>query len=110
MKLLRSVRKYFETIGIHSLHPNRRVSPINWISFVYFIAVAQVIIARGAFIILEAKTAVEYGLAFYTFVCGLATVAAISIIIWKNEKMFNLLLDLEKFIEKSKSRIVRCYS
>lgn len=100
MKLLQSVREYFKNIGIS--YSNRRDLPINWINLVYFIAFTQIILSRGAFIVLEAKTAIEFGLAFYTFVCGLATTAAVSIIIWKNENMFNILQNLEKFVEKSK--------
>lgn len=101
MKLFHSVQRYFETIGIYSPCPNQRYSSINWINFGYLIVYAQIMISSGGFLLFQAKTAVEYGFAFYTFICGLASAAAVLISIWKKEKMFNLLQGLEKFIEKS---------
>lgn len=102
MKLFQTVQFFFEKIGINWLHQNQRFSRITWINFLYFIGYAQSITSSGAFILFEAKSAVEYGFAFYVFITGWAAATGVLISILKKEKMFHIKQNFEKFIEMSK--------
>lgn len=82
--------------------PNQSDSKWNWLNTVFICAFVEVTIVRGAFLVFEAKTDIEYGFSFYTFITGWACTAAFFICIWKKLKMFNILQSFEKFIEKSK--------
>lgn len=103
MELFQTVQKLFKKIGIHWPHQYQRYSSsFNWINFVYFVGYAQSITSSSAFILFEAKTAVEYGFAFYVFITGWAAASAVSISILKKEKLFNIVQNCDKFIEMSK--------
>lgn len=82
--------------------PNQSDSKWNWMNTVFLCSFLEVTIVRCAFLIFEAKTDIEYGFSFYTFITGMACTAANFICIWMKLKMFNILQSFEKFVEKSK--------
>lgn len=101
MRLFQSVRKYFEIMGIYSPHSNQCNSKWNWKNCVFLISTAELVISSAAFFLYQAKTAVEYGFAFFEAICGFAAMSAIAVCIWKREHFFNLIGNFEDFIEKS---------
>lgn len=103
MRLFQFNRKNFKVIGIDlDCHSSQWNSKWIWINILYVIGFAHVIIVRGAFLFVEAKTAIEYGMAFYPFASGWTAGSSIFISVWKKENMFNVIRNFEKFIEKSK--------
>lgn len=101
MLLLQSVRNYFEVFGIYSPASNPYNSKWNWRIVVFFISLAQLAISSAAFSLLQAKTAAESGYSFCQALNGTAAMAIISVYLWKCEKIFKLLEQFERFVDKS---------
>lgn len=101
MKLFQFNERNFKAMGIYEPQTNQRDSKWNWINFVYLFGYAHLIIVRGAFLLFQAKSAVEYGLAFYPFVAAYTAGSAVLVTIWKKTNIFHVIRNFEKFIEKS---------
>lgn len=101
IQLFRSVRRYFQLLGIDQSQPSETFS-INWrIVFTIFWC-AQHSITIFAFFIIEAKTVIEYGISFYGFIIMAYCVYYFSILIWQRSRIFQLIENFQQFIEQSK--------
>lgn len=101
MKLLQSVQKYFETIGIYSPLSTPRKSIWNWRFVAFCIFMAQMVLSSVGFLLIEAKTAAEYGFAFCAALNGFVAIVFAGIFLWKYESKIKLLQRFEAFIERS---------
>lgn len=97
MKLFQFNHKSFKAIGIDVNDDSRW----NWINILNVIGFVHMILVRGAFLLLEADTIVDYGLAFYPFATGFTAGLTVIVGIWKREDIFKMIQKYEKFIEKS---------
>lgn len=98
MKLFQFNQKNFKAMGADL---NESDSKWNWINVLNVIGFGHMFIVRGAFILFEAQTVVEYGLAFYPFVTAFTAGLTVLIGVWKRKNVARIIQKFEKFIEKS---------
>lgn len=98
--MFQTVRKSFHQMGIDSPFS------FNFRNLFLLLALFQAVVTSFIYILLEAKSMPEYGIAFYSCVTALAAMTVFLIDIWKFSDFSKLFAKYEMFIEKSK-RIVR---
>lgn len=103
IKLFEFNQKYCQTIGIRLPKPNRKSQfPSNAKNVFYVASWVQFSIALVAYLLLDAKHNVEYGIAFYTLISIIESMVAYFITLWKLEDISKFTKTCEAFIERSK--------
>lgn len=106
IQLFKSVRKYFQLLGIDQ-PPLNGTSLIHWrISLALFWYI-QHFITVFAFFIFEARTVIEYGTSFFGFIMMIYCVLYFLILIWQRPRIFQLIESFEQFIQQSKCSRVK---
>lgn len=98
MKILQSVRKYYEMLGIN---PSRSI-PFNLKNVMALVSLAYGSILMAMCGISEAKSVADCVLSFYVFVTETALLIHVSIVIWNIESIAKLIESFEGFISNSK--------
>lgn len=101
MNFFQSVRKFYETLGICSLHLNQTYFFNVKIFFFYFV-IAFVWISEIAFCLFEAASVADYGKSFYAFVTQFSLFWGFLTTIWLISNILKLIGRYEMFIAKSK--------
>lgn len=101
MKLLQSVQKYFETIGIYSPLSNPYDSIWNWRFVAFCIFMAQMVLSSVGFLLIHANSAAEYGFSFCAALNGIVAIIFAAIFLWKYGSKIKLLQRFEAFIDRS---------
>lgn len=96
MKLFINLRRYFDILGIS---PVQNVNKYFRQFFTLFFQV-QLSITAVIYLFDEAETIQEYADSFYAFATTAATAINIFSFIWNMDKVFDLIQNLEKAIEK----------
>lgn len=106
IQLFKSVRKYFQLLGIDQSQPNGTYS-LNWRIALALFWYIQHLITVLAFFISEASSVLEYGTSFYGFISMVYCVYYFLILIWQRPRIFQLIENFQQFIEQSKCSRVK---
>lgn len=108
IQLFKSVRKYFRQLGIDPPQPSETTS-INWRILSALFWFVQHFIAASAFLILEARTVIEFGTSFFGFIMVFYCVAYFLTLISQRHRIFKLIDNFELFIGQSKCFKIKCW-
>lgn len=106
IKIFQLFRKCHQTIGIHPPQPNQKQPLINWIKWIFVICLAQLMFATAAFMVFEAKSMFDYGLAFLLSIAIINSLVVYLIFIWQTENIVKFIGNCEDFIVESKCRFL----
>lgn len=101
MKLFHFVRKYYQSVGIYptDLNPN---GGFNMRNFRLLLMMSALFASTISSFVFQSTTIMEYAESFYIFSTVLASVINFWATIWKAEKIFTFIDELEEFMQKSK--------
>lgn len=101
VKLLLFIRKYYGAIGIRSLRSSRNRSTLNWKNVILFVCYVQGIISKGAFLVFEANSVSDLGMAVFFWSAMFLGLGLYLIPMWEMENITKFIESSEAFIEKS---------
>lgn len=101
VKLLLFIRKYYGAIGIRSLRSSRNRSTLNWKNLILFVCYVQGIISKGAFLVFEANSVSDLGMAVFFWSAMFLGLGLYLIPMWEMENITKFIESSEAFIEKS---------
>lgn len=106
IKIFQLFRKCHQTIGIHPPQPNQKQPLINWIKWIFVILQSQFLFAMVAFLVFDAESMFDYGLAFFLLISIMNTIVVSLIFIWQTENTEKFIKNCEEFIAESKCRFL----
>lgn len=106
MKIFQYYQKSLHFIGIYPSQPNEKQSPINLKNKILLIACLQTVLTTAAFIIFDATSMFDFGMAFFALISISECEFSVLILIWQSDNTFQFFTTCEKFIEKSKNSIL----
>lgn len=106
MKVLQSICKFYENVGIKPPQPNKYYS-FQWKHLICLLFLIQLFCTATAFILFEAKSVVEYAEAFFPSSTEVAAVICLTVSISKISTSLQLIEKFQEFIEKSKLKVLQ---
>lgn len=103
IQMFRLAKKYFKTMGVDSLQSNRP-SPLNIKNLLFFLFLTICFVDGTIFLIFRANSIIEYGLSFYMSITQFSILFVFSTVLLKVTKIFELIDDIDEFIETSECR------
>lgn len=101
VKLFQSTLKYYQTLGIyHPLQPNKKYA-FNLISLSILFSMIASFISTSSYFLFKAENIDESSKTFYVALTELNFSICFLVNIWKMEKIVQMILKAEVFIEKS---------
>lgn len=101
MKLFLFFRKIHQTVGIHAPQQFQKQFSIKSQNAIFLFCIGQYTLTAVEFLVFEENSLFTIGLAFYTFLCLIASTVYYLIFIWQNGNALSFIQNCEKFIENS---------
>lgn len=101
MRLFLTVKKFYETLGIHLPQPNQKYSIFNAKNLFILFILIQMCLTSTAFVLFKAKSEFEYGFPTYVSITEVLSIIYLCIQMWKIEDILKLMKKCDEFIEKS---------
>lgn len=105
IQLFQFIKKFGQTIGICTPRSNRNRYALNSKNWIFAIFTAQYAMATVAFIVYDAKSVVELGIALVQLNNTIISMLVYFIINWKMDDILKFCESCERFIEKSKQNL-----
>lgn len=105
IRLFQFYQECHRAIGIYQTQVFQRHLSFNWKNATVQIAFAQLLLTTIAFTVIDAKSMIDYGIAFYTFITINASEICVLIYIHQSVNTFKFIETCEEFIKKSKISI-----
>lgn len=103
IKLFESTQKNFQAIGIYPTSQfNHNHSRINSKIWAFLLCLTQFFISTVAYLMFEANSMFDYGMAFFTCTATVFAFISYLILFWQIENILKYIESCERFIEKSK--------
>lgn len=102
IKLFRSVRKYFKTMGFYAPSEPNQICPVNRRNGLYIFATAGMFIPLSSFFLFRANSAYEYCNSFCVSIIMIDMTVHFMVFLHKIGSIENLIEAYQKFIEKRK--------
>lgn len=106
VKLFQSFLEIHKAIGIHSSHPNQKRCSLNSRNKLVFATSVQFTFTTVAFCVFDATSMFDYGFASYILFCTITGTIIYLLFIWKFDETLGFIESGEKFIEKSKRKLI----
>lgn len=96
-KLFSFIKKIYQNINNSSSRPNPHSSPINSNKRIFLFSIAQLLIPSIAYVLFEANSMFEYGLAIYSCITTI-----VFSLFWRHmDNIYDYIENCERFIEQS---------
>lgn len=105
IKLFQFIQKTYKNIDIHQSEPNGNRSPLNLKNVFILFCHAQFFISSTTYILFNAKSMIEYGMAFFICTSIVASGTVYLVLTWQIKITLNYIENCERFIEKSEYTI-----
>ena len=102
MKLFKMVRESFERLGIYPPQFAENFAYFNSRNVILIIIMNVFLVSSIIYLLYECKTMMDYTASVYTIATATLFSIFLAILVWKSSKIFTLMGNLEKFIEKRK--------
>lgn len=113
IKFLHFIQKFHRIIGIRLSQPEQKIVfalfkrkcvTISISSFkiiIFLIFCTQILFTTVAFLLFDAKSMFDYGLALFIFISTICGIAIYVIFVWQSKNTLKFIENCESFIEKS---------
>lgn len=101
IKLFRSVRKSYGTLGVYSFESNRFFT-FNWKILFTALFIILMLISVISFALFQAKSVPDYGISCHLCLSETYALNNFLLTVWHVPKIFKLIKHFEKFIKHSK--------
>lgn len=102
IKLFQHIQKFHQIVGIHSSQSNQKQWSAILGKTIFLISSAQLTFTIVAFLLFDAKSMFDYGLAFYILIALINNTGNYLFFIWRSENTFKFIENCVGFIEKRK--------
>lgn len=106
IKLFRFIQKTYKYIGIYPPKPNDIRSPIILKNWLVLLCEAQFFISSIAFLMFEANSMIEFGMASFMSATVLLCSVLYLVLFWEMKNILDFIGNCERFIEKSEFQIL----
>lgn len=103
IKFFQFIQKIYQEIGIHPRRSNQKRNAINWKKWLNLFCLAQFFITSAAYLLFDAKSMIEYGMAFFTCATVVASTIIYLVLFWQMKNTLDYIERCERFVEKSES-------
>lgn len=107
IKLFSFIQKTYHDTGINPPTCNQNRSSINSKNWIILCCLTLILLPSTAYLLLEANSLIEYGMAFFICVTVIGLFIVYLIPLWESKTIFNFIENSEQFIEKSEFTAVQ---
>lgn len=101
MELFKFLKSTYTRIGILPAESNQNTNPINWKNCFFLLCEGQFFISSVTFLLFEANSMIEYGMASFMCLTTLLCTILYWILFWQMKHISKFIENFERFTEQS---------
>lgn len=97
--LFQFIKRAYQSVGVYPFQPSQNHTTFNLKNWIYLICCMQFLISTFCFLLFEAKSMFDYGIAFYVSLYLFFAMVQYSIFIFQIESTYKFIESCARFIE-----------